>query len=60
MVRHKTDPVAMDHARVTVLTFAGAYVVDAYGPELDERNAVTTPLIVATELMTTLSKKGKK
>lgn len=57
MSRHNATPVAMNYVRVTVLTFGGTYVADAYGPELDEHSQVTPSLIASTELLRALTRK---
>lgn len=54
---HNSTPVAMNYVRVTVLTFGGTYVADAFGPELTERSQVTPALMASTELMEALGKK---
>lgn len=46
-----TTPVAKDRVRMTVLTFAGFYVIEAHGSALDEQHVVTAPFRAATEIL---------
>jgi hypothetical protein len=54
---HDSALVERDHVRLTVLTFGGTYIVNAYGPALDGRHVVTAPLLVSMQLLDLLRKK---
>ena len=44
-------PVGKDRVRLTVLTFAGFYVIDVHGSALNEEHPVTAPLQAATRIL---------
>ncbi|HKO58268.1 MAG TPA: hypothetical protein VJ276_20560 [Thermoanaerobaculia bacterium] len=56
--RHNDVPVAMDHVRVTVLTFGGSHVIDSSLAELDERSEAMPAVMAATDLMDALRAKA--
>jgi len=57
---HNERPVAMNYARITVLTFGGPHLAEGYGPALDEQNQIMAPLRAATKLMRALTDKRSR
>lgn len=51
MPHHDTTPVGRDRVRLTVLTYAGFYVIDTYGPELTEQNPITPALFASMAII---------
>lgn len=57
--KHNSVDVALDHIRVTVLTFGGLHVTDVYGPAIeDERHFAGPILMTSVELLNALTNKG--
>jgi hypothetical protein len=56
--KRKPTEVEMEHCRVTVLTFGGLHVIDAYGPDLDGKAGYLVPQFEAAgRLIEALTKK---
>ena len=49
------SPLGKDRERLTVLTYAGFYVIDAHGPSLTEEHPASAPLAASRELLHILS-----
>jgi len=58
--KHKTPEPALDHFRVSILTFGGIRVVEVFGPEIDERQPVASVLTTSVKLLDALAKKSEK
>lgn len=54
--QHRSSGVEKDHARVSVLTYGGVHVAEAYGPEIDEAHELAAPLLASTSVIRALQK----
>lgn len=50
------SPLGKERVRLTVLTYAGYYVIDVHAPSLTEDHPVSVPLAAARELLSLLSR----
>lgn len=57
---HKTPEPALDHFRVSILTFGGIRTVEVFGPEIVEDHPVALVLTSSVKLLDALSQKGEK
>lgn len=57
--RHKASEPELNYFRVSILTYAGIYIVEVYGPEIDRQHAVAPLLIGSVNLLDALSKKSE-
>lgn len=45
--KRKLTGVEMEHFRITILTFGGLHIIDAYGPDLDGKAGYLVPVLTA-------------
>ena len=57
---HKTPEPALDHFRVSILTFGGIRTVEVFGPEIVEDHPVAPVLISSVKLLDALTQKSEK
>jgi hypothetical protein len=50
------SPLGKERVRLTVLTYAGFYVIDVHAPSLTEEHPVSAPLVASRELLGILSR----
>ena len=55
--QHVEAALAKDHFRVSVLTFGGVHVVEAFGPDIDEAHALAPALLASTPVIQALARK---
>jgi hypothetical protein len=55
--RHNPSGPKLNYVRVSVLTYGGIHIADAFGPEIDEKHFIAPTLIASTELLHALAKK---
>ena len=58
--RHPAAEVALEHFRVTVLTFGGIHVIDVYGPEVDTGHFTRPAFIASVQLLDGLTQRGNQ
>lgn len=57
---HKTEEPALEHFRVSLLTFGGIRTVEVFGPEIVEDNPVAPVLVNSEKLLDALAQKSEK
>ena len=50
------SPLGKERVRLTVMTYAGYYVIDVHAPSLTEDHPVSVPLAAARELLSLLGR----
>jgi hypothetical protein len=58
--QHQSSKLEKDHFRVTVLTYGGVHIAEAYGPNMTETDALAPPLGASGSLVRALQKAGQK
>lgn len=56
--KHKTPEPAMDHFRVSILTYGGIHTVEVFGPEINEGHRMAPTLVTSVKLLNTLQQKA--
>ncbi len=56
--QHLATALAKDHFRVSVLTFGGVHVVEAFGPDIDEAHALAPALLASTSVIQALARQA--
>jgi hypothetical protein len=54
--QHLESTLAKDHFRVSVLTYGGVHVVEAFGPDIDEAHALAPALLASTPVIQALAR----
>jgi hypothetical protein len=54
--QHLASALAKDRFRVSVLTFGGVHVVEAFGPDIDEAHALAPALLASTPVIQALAR----
>ncbi|HET9209086.1 MAG TPA: hypothetical protein VFR03_01745 [Thermoanaerobaculia bacterium] len=58
--QHQSSGLERDHFRVTVLTYGGAHIAEAYGPAMDQAHLLTPSLRASTSVLAVLQKMNAK
>lgn len=58
--QHQSSGLERDHFRVTVLTYGGAYIAEAYGPDINGAHPLGPPLLASNSVLGALQKMAAK